>query len=99
MTIGQKLVKTANEALEKLAGTEFSREKILEACHAAALQGLMTCNIKPSIAVDISHTASIKDTTAELKKEWLELSWIARAIPGELPYTVLQVRWTARKSG
>lgn len=97
MTIGQKLAKTAIEALETLAKTEFSRENIVEACRVAAMQGFMSCDIKPSVPVDVSQTAAIKDITTELKKEWLEMAWIARAVPGEPSYKILQVRWTARR--
>jgi hypothetical protein len=98
MTIGQKLAETANKALETIAEDEFSRGKILEACRIAAAKGFMICEIAPSVPVDVSQTVAMKEITADLKKEWLELSWHLRALPGEVPYKILQIRWPSKKA-
>lgn len=93
MTIGQRLAKTAREALEELAATEFSREKILESCRTAAARGFMSCHIRPSAHVDVSTTEYMKALKAALEKERLDLTWIPHGLPGEIPYKVLEVRW------
>jgi enoyl-[acyl-carrier-protein] reductase (NADH) len=98
MTIGQRLLKTAGKALETLAEQEFSREKIVEACRTAAAKGFVQCQIRPSIPVDVSATEHMKALRAELQKEWLQLAWIPHAMPGEVPYKVLEVRWDRRST-
>lgn len=98
MTIGQKLMKTSRRALEDLAEAEFSVEKIVAACGEAALKGYMRCEIKPTIPVDLSSTEAMKTAISDLKKQWLELEWLPRGLPGEPPYKVLEVRWDPRKT-
>lgn len=98
MTIGQRLAKTARKALEELAATEFSREKILESCRTAAARGFMSCQIRPSVPVDVSMTDHIKTMKADMENERVALTWIPHGLPGEIPYKVLEIRWE-QKSG
>jgi len=97
MTIGQRLAKTARKALEDLAVREFGREKILESCRVAAAQGYMTCEIRPSIPIDVSTTDHAKTLLAELRKEWLQCAWIPYAVPGQPAYKILELRWDTQR--
>lgn len=98
MTIGQRLLKAADKALEELAAREFSRETVLEVCRAAAGKGFLQCQIRPSIPVDISSTEHMKALRLALEKDWLQITWIPHATPGEPPYKVLEVRWDKQRS-
>ncbi|WP_018902576.1 hypothetical protein [Rhizobium sp. 2MFCol3.1] len=93
MTIGQRLLKTATKALEELAKREFSRETVLEACRVAAAKGFMSCQMRPSVPVDLSNTTHAKELRAELEKEWLQLAWLPQGLPGETPFKVLEIHW------
>lgn len=97
MTIGQRLLKTSCKALEDLAEAEFSSAKILEACHVAAAKGFTRCEIKPTIPVDVSGTEAFSLVLKELKREWLELAWFTRSIPGEPTYKILEICWDKRQ--
>lgn len=96
MTIGQRLLKTARKALEDLAAEEFSEKRLLEACQAAAGKGYLSCQVRPSIPVDVSETQHLKDVRAILQKQWIESSWIPYGLPGETPYKILELRWEGR---
>lgn len=98
MTIGQTLAKTAAKALELMAENEFSRAKILEACNAAAAKGFMTCQMRPSVPVDLSKTKCLQALRAELEKERVDSSWIPHAMPGEPAFKVLELRWETRST-
>ena len=93
MTIGQRLAKTARKALEELAAREFSRAKIEAACTEAAAKGFVSCEIRPSVPVDVSTSEHMTTLAEVLKKEWLQLTWIPRAMPGEPAYKILEIRW------
>lgn len=97
MTIGQKLAKVAHRALEDLAAEEFSRARVLNACQTAAAKGYLSCEIRPSVPVDISGTQHVKELAAFLQEQWIESSWNPQGLPGEPRYKVLQLRWEGRR--
>ena len=100
MTLGQKLVTIAQTTREHIATTEFSREKILAACHDAAAAGHMDCEMRPSAPVDIIQTEAYRVTLETFAKQRMVFDWVARRDNRDgKEWPVLHISWAPREWG